>query len=79
VSSPPHGGTLLGAAVETMNERVPHDRLIVVSDEQSRDRVPDPVARFAYVVRNQPRARLEPASRAYKTPRGVELRAPAAR
>ncbi len=49
VQSQPHGGTYLGAAVEAMNG-LKHDRLIVISDEQSHDRVPDPVARNAYMV-----------------------------
>ena len=48
-ASQPHQGTLLGAAVAAVNER-PHDRLIVVSDEQSHDHVPDPVATRAYMV-----------------------------
>ncbi|WP_337186903.1 TROVE domain-containing protein [Phenylobacterium sp.] len=49
VRSQPHGGTLLGAAVEHVN-RLPHDRLIVITDEQSHDRVPDPKAAKAYMV-----------------------------
>lgn len=36
------GGTYLGAAVEAINSQIPHDRLIVVTDEQSHDRVPGP-------------------------------------
>lgn len=44
-----NGGTRLGQAVSMMN-RLPHDRLIVVTDEQSRDRVPDPVAERAYMI-----------------------------
>jgi hypothetical protein len=35
------GGTQLGAAVTTVS-KLPHDRLIVVTDEQSADRVPEP-------------------------------------
>jgi hypothetical protein len=35
------GGTQLGAAVREVS-RLPHDRLIVVTDEQSADRVPEP-------------------------------------
>ena len=42
-------GTRLGQAVSMMN-RLPHDRLIVVTDEQSQDRVPDPVAEKAYMI-----------------------------
>jgi hypothetical protein len=47
--SQPHGGTALGAAVEAVN-RIPHDRLIVITDEQSSDHVPDPVAKRAYLI-----------------------------
>lgn len=42
VNSQPHSGTLLGAAVNAVNEQVPYDRLIVVTDEQAHDRVGDP-------------------------------------
>jgi hypothetical protein len=46
-----HMGTYLGAAVRTINESVPHDRLIVISDEQSHDTVPDPIAPLgAYMI-----------------------------
>ena len=37
-----HYGTALGAAVREVNARTEYDRLIVITDEQSRDRVPDP-------------------------------------
>jgi hypothetical protein len=37
----PMGSTQLGAAVAAVG-KLPHDRLIVISDEQSHDRVPDP-------------------------------------
>lgn len=50
VNSQRHGGTYLGAAVKALNEQVPHDRLIVVTDEQSHDRVPDPIARHVYMI-----------------------------
>jgi hypothetical protein len=49
IRSQPHGGTLLGAAVKRINA-VPHDRLIVITDEQSSDAVPDPKAAKAYMV-----------------------------
>ncbi|MDH5219217.1 MAG: TROVE domain-containing protein, partial [Gammaproteobacteria bacterium] len=39
--SQPRGGTYLGSAVSEMNE-LDYDRLIVITDEQSHDRVPDP-------------------------------------
>lgn len=45
-----HGGTYLGQAVQTVNAQVPHDRLIVITDEQSADRVPAPVAKDAYMI-----------------------------
>lgn len=44
-----HGGTYLGAAVQTLNA-LPHDRIIVITDEQSRDDVPGPSASSAYMV-----------------------------
>src|SRR5262245_17140558 len=43
VRSQPHGGTYLGAAVAHVNKLPRHDRLIVVTDEQSHDPVPDPL------------------------------------
>jgi 60 kDa SS-A/Ro ribonucleoprotein len=49
VRSQPHGGTYLGKAVERVN-RERHDRLIVVTDEQSHDAVPNPAAAKAYMV-----------------------------
>jgi hypothetical protein len=50
IGSQEHGGTELGKAVEHLNKRVKHDRLIVISDEQSHDAVPDPVAPLAYMI-----------------------------
>ena len=47
--SQPHGGTLLGQAVARLNHE-PHDRLIVITDEQSHDAVPAPAAKRAYMV-----------------------------
>jgi hypothetical protein len=49
VRSQPHGGTELGKAIEKINA-LAHDRLIVVTDEQSHDRVPAPKAAKAYMV-----------------------------
>ena len=43
ITSQPHSGTFLGAAVAAVNRDIPYDRLIVITDEQSRDPVPDPV------------------------------------
>ena len=49
IRSQPHGGTELGKAVAKVNT-IPHDRLIVISDEQTADQVPDPVAAKAYMI-----------------------------
>lgn len=49
VRSQPHGGTYLGKAVERVNA-LKHDRLIVITDEQSHDAVPDPVAKHGYLI-----------------------------
>ncbi|HEY3811586.1 MAG TPA: TROVE domain-containing protein [Caulobacteraceae bacterium] len=49
VRSQVHGGTELGKAVAHVN-RLPHDRLIVVTDEQACAPVPDPRAAKAYMV-----------------------------
>jgi len=49
IGSQPHGSTYLGKAVAQLNT-LKHDRLIVVTDEQSHDEVPDPVAAKAYMV-----------------------------
>lgn len=50
IRSQPHGGTYLGAAVQAVNSQVAHDRLIVITDEQSADRVPDPICKHAYMI-----------------------------
>lgn len=50
IRSQSHGGTHLAHAVEHVN-KIPHDRLIVITDEQATGRgVPDPVAKNAYMV-----------------------------
>lgn len=49
IRSQPHRSTYLGQAMTAINA-IPHDRLIVVTDEQSADRVPDPVAGHAYMI-----------------------------
>ena len=49
VKSQPHGGTYLGKAVGHVNG-LKHDRLIVITDEQSHDSVPDPIVRDAYMI-----------------------------
>lgn len=45
IASQPHGGTNLGAAIALINANVPADRIIVVTDEQSHDAVPNAFAR----------------------------------
>jgi hypothetical protein len=47
LTSPPHSGTQLGRALE--NLRGTYDRVIVVTDEQSHDRIPAPRGR-GYVI-----------------------------
>src|SRR6185369_9607768 len=44
-----HGGTYLGQAVTSANTHYDYDRLIVFTDEQSHDAVPDPKGK-GYVV-----------------------------
>jgi hypothetical protein len=51
IRSQPHGGTYLGNAVRELNTKMSaDDRLIVITDEQSADAVPDPAARRAYMI-----------------------------
>lgn len=50
IKSQPHGGTELGQALAAVNAQVPHDRIIVITDEQSRDAVPNPKAKSAYMI-----------------------------
>lgn len=50
ISSQFHQGTNLGYALAYINNNVPCDRLIVITDEQSQKRVPDPVAKLAYMI-----------------------------
>ncbi|MGE5822817.1 MAG: TROVE domain-containing protein [Nitrososphaerota archaeon] len=45
----PHGGTRLGYAIQYANTQQ-HDRLIVITDEQTQDSVTDPVAEKAYLI-----------------------------
>lgn len=42
ITSQPHSGTRLGGAVTTLNSLADYDRLIVITDEQSADPIPDP-------------------------------------
>ena len=46
-ASQPHGATNLGAALDAVNEK--YDRIIVITDEQSHDRVPAPRA-AGYII-----------------------------
>ncbi len=50
VRSQQHSGTYLGQAVAALNAKVPHDRLIVITDEQSHDAVSDPIGKHAYMI-----------------------------
>lgn len=50
IRSQRHSGTDLGGAIRYVNQKIPHDRLVVITDEQSRNRVPDPVAKQAYMI-----------------------------
>jgi hypothetical protein len=45
-----HGSTDLGGAVQALNRDVNYDRLVVITDEQSATRVPDPLCEKAYMV-----------------------------
>lgn len=49
VTSQQHGGTYMGKAVETVNTQRKYDRLVVLTDEQSADKVPAPVGK-GYVI-----------------------------
>lgn len=49
----PNGGTNLGKAVDEANQ-IGGDRLVVVTDEQTSDRVPQPVQERSYMVNVQP-------------------------
>ena len=46
-ASQPHGGTNLGASLDAVKEK--YDRIVVITDEQSHDRVPAPKGR-GYVI-----------------------------
>jgi len=45
-----HGGTYLGKAIEYVNKLSGVDRLIVITDEQSADKVPNPIADKSYMI-----------------------------
>ena len=44
-----HGGTELGKALNALHEKTKYDRVIVVTDEQSHDRVPAPIGK-GYII-----------------------------
>lgn len=50
VSSQPNTSTRLGAALDVVQALVKHDRIIVVTDEQTADILPDPIVRNAYMI-----------------------------
>jgi len=43
-------GTYLGAAITTLNTKVPADRVIILTDEESQDVVPGPKPKKAYMI-----------------------------
>jgi hypothetical protein len=45
-----HRSTYLGKAIKFVNENVEHDRIIVITDEQSDDPVGDPAVKNAYLI-----------------------------
>ena len=45
INSQPHSNTLLGEAINLINGREKYERIIVISDEQTADRVPNPTGR----------------------------------
>lgn len=47
--SQPHQSTDLGGAIRVINT-IPHDRLIVITDEQSQTSVADPICKNAYMI-----------------------------
>lgn len=49
IRSQPHQGTYLGQAVAAVNKER-HDRLVVITDEQTADQVPGPSAKHAYMI-----------------------------
>lgn len=51
VTSQAHGGTDLGGAVKLLQAKEPDfDRLIIITDEQSQSKVPDPTWKHPYVI-----------------------------
>ena len=50
IKSQSHSSTYLGSSVKFINEYISHDRIIVITDEQSSDSVPDPICKYAYMI-----------------------------
>lgn len=51
IRSQPHGGTQMAEAIKLINEHAPHDRIIVITDEQATTGgIPPPVAKRAYMI-----------------------------
>lgn len=50
IRSQPHSGTDLRGAVKHINENIKHDRLIVITDEQTWSKPDDPVCERAYMI-----------------------------
>jgi len=50
IGSQSHGGTNLDRAIQHINQNVPHDRLVVITDEQFAGRVTAPICRKAYMI-----------------------------
>lgn len=50
VKSQKHSGTYLGRAIFAINNSVQYDRIIVITDEQSHDSIPNPKSEKAYMI-----------------------------
>lgn len=50
IHSQNHSGTELRGAVNYINTKIEHDRLIVITDEQASSSVPDPICDKAYMI-----------------------------
>jgi hypothetical protein len=50
VGSQHHSSTQLGKALDALHKKTKYERLIVITDEQSHDRVPEPQGKKGYVI-----------------------------
>lgn len=50
INSQMHSGTYLGRSLSNIQSKETYDRIIVITDEQSADRVPDPIGKHNYLV-----------------------------